>query len=137
MVPLLAVITTDPELVLAVVSSASSTQGIVVLVCLLILIVITALFFVLGDLSLWTRLCSWLLQTQCYQQEFRLDGNRKWQTFTTFELGLLLLLLLLGVFSFACFLAAPVTTSNIVGMLFIRLKSRLLHYSNEVSQGMQ
>jgi hypothetical protein len=66
-----------------------------------------------------------------------LDGNRKWKTFTTFELGLLLLLLLLGVFSFACFLTAPVTTSNIVGMLFIMLKSRLLHYSNEVSKEMQ
>ena len=52
MVPLLAVIAADPELVLAVVGSAGSTQGVVVLFRLLIPIVIAALFFVFGNLSL-------------------------------------------------------------------------------------
>jgi hypothetical protein len=52
MVPLLAVIAADPELVLAVVGSAGSTQGVVVLFRLLIAIIITALFFVFGNLSL-------------------------------------------------------------------------------------
>lgn len=49
-----------------------------------------------------------------------------WSKITIFELGLLLLLVLLGPFSLVCFLATPVTTSNIVGKLFIMLKSRLL-----------
>jgi hypothetical protein len=53
--------------------------------------------------------------------------RRQHSTHTTFELGLLLLLLLLGVFSFVCFLVDPVTTSYIVGKLFIMLKSLLLH----------
>jgi hypothetical protein len=68
----------------------------------------------------------------CCQQEWK-DGwkQKKGTAFTTFELGLLLLLLLLGVFSFVCFLADPVTTSNIVGMLFIMLKSRLLHWNKQ------
>jgi len=60
-------------------------------------------------------------------------ATEKGSAFTTFELGLLLLLLLLGVFSFVCFLADPVTTSNIVGMLFIMLKSRFLHKNNQGS----
>jgi hypothetical protein len=64
----------------------------------------------------------------CYKQKLRLDSNRTRQyTLTTLEIGLLLLLLLLGVFSLVCFLADPVTTSNIVGKLFIMPKSLLLH----------
>jgi len=51
MVPLLAVITADPELVLAIVGSASSTQGVVVLFRLIPIIVAT-LFFIFGDLGL-------------------------------------------------------------------------------------
>jgi len=51
MVPLLAVITADPELVLAIVGSASSTQGVVVLFRLIPIIVPT-LFFIFGDLGL-------------------------------------------------------------------------------------
>jgi hypothetical protein len=50
--------------------------------------------------------------------------------------------LVLGVFSFDCLLAAPVTTSYIVGRLFIMLKSRLLEqkikqHENEVLKGLQ
>ena len=51
MVPLLAVITADPELVLAIVGSASSTQGVVVLFRLIPIIVAT-LFSIFGDLGL-------------------------------------------------------------------------------------
>ena len=58
MVPLLTVIAADPELVLAVVGPAGSTQGVVVLLRLLVPVVVTALFFVFGDLSLRSRLCS-------------------------------------------------------------------------------
>jgi hypothetical protein len=42
------------------------------------------------------------------------------------------LLLLFGVFSFTCFFAVPVTTSYIVGRLFIILKSRFLQQSQKV-----
>ena len=47
MVPPLAVITADPEFVLAIISSASSTKSVVTLF-LLIPMVVTALFFIFG-----------------------------------------------------------------------------------------
>lgn len=56
-VPLLAVIAADPELVLAVVGSAGPAQGVVVL-RLLIPLVVAALSFIFGDLGLRTSLGS-------------------------------------------------------------------------------
>lgn len=47
-----------------------------------------------------------------------------------FDLGLLLLWFETDDLSLTCFLAAPVTTSKMVGSSFIRLKSRFLNHSS-------
>jgi hypothetical protein len=48
MIPLLAVIATDPELVLAIVGSTGPTQSVVMVILLFLSLIITTSLFILG-----------------------------------------------------------------------------------------